>query len=211
MRDVIRLSVSVLLLSLVTGCFDLEQHLMIHEDGSGMMAYHYSVDEDMFPLMKQTQKSFQDWQNSEESSPQWMLNRKTAAEFFKTSNSELKTYEQYTERGRTHVQIRVALDSVQKALQSGRFGEFNLEQKEEMWFFTASLVNDFSEKLNIEQQRRLNELCKDVLLRFSITVPGTVQSATGKMLTPSTVIWKFGGSGNTDFLNEVPEIHLSYK
>lgn len=204
-----------MVLCLCGGCLHLDQAIILHKDGSGRMLFHYSVPEDTVTTLAAGQRIIEQWQGRnpgpEATDLQWFFSKPAVTRQFTSRGTSLKEYRVYNKGGRRHVQIEVAAANAWTALESGRFGDFQVTRTPEGdVVIRADLPEDPSaEPPGPKELERLRALCEGLSMTLTIEAPTEVLDATapggggGRKAT-----WVFDPAVDESFLSRMPVIEL---
>jgi len=200
----------------LTGCMHLEQRLRVARDGTVTAFYHYSFPEERLPTITAGQQVIDKWQGLRGRKLEhlnWVFNEELARKTFGGHGMSLDKYVVYSRDGRRHVELACTAGDGIAALRAGRFGDFAL---------VAADDGNMALRVNLPEEpgadgglataelAQLRELCEGLRLRFEVTVPTRVLSATGTVTGKDTATWEFDAARDASFLEKQPVIELRF-
>ncbi|MBT3376703.1 MAG: hypothetical protein HN742_15670 [Lentisphaerae bacterium] len=200
----------------MSGCLHLEQAITIEADGSGTFDYHYVIPQSALPAATATQQQLERWQGLTPSESvsrlDWFLSERAARTYFGGPGRKLEFYRSYSRNKHRHVDIRVSVSSVHRALTSGQFGQFAIRREDGGdYAFEAELVSYPVEKpLTKEQLARLKALTQGLSLRLRVTPPTEILTTTAPAVQDRTAVWHFEPDADPSLLSRTPQIGLTF-
>jgi hypothetical protein len=198
---------------LAAGCIHLEQRIQINPNGSGVVTYEYSVAEDTFGTLAAGQMAIGSWQSPAAGGLAWFASERAVSEYFADSGFQVQLYRASRREGRREVRIVILANDLQRALETGKLGDFRLERTPEgNWRFggkppAAATMKKPSE----EEVARLRALCDDLWLRLEVTTPAPILTTTAKERRERQAVWLFDPGTDDSFLRERPRIEVVYQ
>ena len=190
--------------------------MIIRGDGGGAITLRYLVDEQLVAAQASAQKAITGMQTGEIPADKtaeqlnWILNEERARAYFPDDNIRLQRYSSVLRAGKQSVTIECTMDSVSKALASGKFGAFSLVKTESGPYRLHAdlpLGGEVSDPVKLE---RLRALTKGLKLQFIVQVPGKILTAPGAEIAARTARWTFNPAQNDACLKTPPAIDLTY-
>lgn len=207
----------VLILSLLgllaAGCIHLEQRVQINPNGSGVVTYEYSVAEDVFAALAAGHLAIGSWQSPPAAGLSWFASERAVNEHFTAPEFEVQLYRTSRRDGRRAVRIVLLTPSLQRALDTGKLGDFRLARTPEgNWRFASQPpAGPAAAKPSEAEVARLRALCDDLWLRLEVSTPAPILDTTAKDRRERQAVWLFDPATDDSFLRARPRIELVYR
>lgn len=195
------------------GCIHLEQRVQINPNGSGVVTYEYAVAEDVFATLVAGRMAIGSWQSPPAAGLSWFASERAVNEHFAAPEFEVQLYRANRREGRRVIRIVVLAANLQRALETGKLGDFRLDRTPEgNWRFASKPpAGPITEKPSEEEVARLRALCDDLWLRLEVTTPRPILGTTAKDRRERQAVWLFDPATDDSFLRERPRIELVYQ
>lgn len=200
------------------GCVEFEQRLLILPDGSGEIAFTYSVEESQLNTLTHAQAAVeslqgrgQQAQNRTAAQLQWMFNTEVARQFFSGDGIKLERYLVFTRGERKVVQVLCAVKNMRQALATGRFGDFTLTRNADGNWVLGMELPEGPEKVSDERVAQLKTLCKGLKLKLVIQTPTAITAKLGGgKAEDQRVEWDFDLDKDDTFLRSMRPIQVVF-
>ncbi len=208
---------SILITCLLTGCFELDQTMVLEPDGAVNCTLHYSMEEALLPHAREFQGLLENWQDVDHGSGlRWVFNEEAAKQYFSSQNITVQNYTQYSKAERRHVVVQCRAKNGADALKQRVFGDFQTtyDAKAETTTLRALLIvppDEAGTKLATDALDKLREVTKGLRLRLELKTPTQIVQTTGKQLAQNRVEWIFDPAMDDTFLTTPPDISVTFK
>lgn len=205
-----------------SGCLELVQEIKINEDGSAEFLLRYSVPLEMIEVMGQSQEVLREWRKGEPPASQagreWFFNEELAKEYFNESGLELISYQDSVdiEKERRVVEIKVVATDFERAIASGKFGDFNFSETEDgnrrlqaEISFPAGLESD-GDSISESEKRVYGKLLKGMRIEFKIHTPDPIIETDGEKTGSNSARWIIEPENDPEFLRNLPLFEIVY-
>lgn len=208
-----RVPILSLLGLLAAGCIHLEQRVQINPNGSGVVTYEYSVAEDVFAALAAGHLAVGSWQSPPAAGLSWFASERAVNEHFTAPEFEVQLYRVNRRDGRRVIRIVVLTPSLQRALDTGKLGDFRLARTPEgNWRFASQPpAGPAAAKPSEAEVARLRALCDDLWLRLEVSTPAPILDTTAKDRRERQAVWLFDPATDDSFLRVRPRIELVYR
>ncbi|OGV72080.1 MAG: hypothetical protein A3K19_08315 [Lentisphaerae bacterium RIFOXYB12_FULL_65_16] len=215
-RPILLCAAMALGLLLNAGCLYLDQAIVLREDGSCTVTYRYSVPEDAVPNLATAQRVIEQWQGRnpgpDSNDLQWCFSRPAVSRHFAGRGLTLKGHRIYEKDGRRYAEITVNADNAWAALESGKFGPFQLSRTAEGDYrLRADIPEDPAAKPPTPEQRdKLRALCEGLSLTLTLETPTKIISTSSTAASGKKATWVFDPRVDDTFLAKTPVIDLTF-
>ncbi len=182
-----KLPVIIMLALVLTGCFELEQKIVLAADGSAVFTYIYNIPNENLPVIEGYFASLTPANNS-------FLSEAAVKKFYNRPQDgiELRGYKRTTKNNRTTIQIIILTRNIEKALKTDCFPSIayskaaeNVPNRLELKF---PLPPEDASDQDIAQ---IAALCKGLKLSCELQVPSAIKNTIGHKRTPRSAVWHF--------------------
>lgn len=184
---------SLLILAAVSffSCLVYEQELNIFSDGSASLNISYSIDDKTLTSLEDLDEATK---NSKGKSTIHYFDEKAIEEYL-DSFSELKSHSVRVHKnsGRVHVDIKIEINNLREALNSGFIPYARLSKNEENWRFTYSTPYDFKNITKDDSKKRIDQL----EIEIAINTPSDIIASSNEKFSKRSVKWKYSPQDKT--------------
>ena len=187
-----KLPVIIMLALVLTGCFELEQKIVLAADGSAVFTYIYNIPNENLPVIEGYFASLTPANNS-------FLSEAAVKKFYNRPQDgiELRGYKRTTKNNRTTIQIFPSI-AYSKA-------EENAPNRLELKF---PLPPEDASDQDIAQ---IAALCKGLKLSCELQVPSAIKNTIGHKRTPRSAVWHFSaGNAAAQIFKTLPPVFVEW-
>jgi hypothetical protein len=163
-------------------CLIYKQELNIFSDGSATLNISYSIDQ-------QALKNLSDLHQASGGTANINYFDEKAIKEYLDSFTEIKSHSvrAHSDKKRSYVDVKIEINNLRKALNSGLIPYARLSKNKENWRFSYSTPYDLGSINKVDAQERINR----IKMKISINTPSDIIASSNENFSKRSVTWSF--------------------
>jgi hypothetical protein len=189
----------------LTGCVEVEQEITLKKSNSGSFKIFVSMPIDIYDTFLKTEGT--------DSVTRFFDAAAGSAYFSEAEGFKVARYRVYDNEndGRKYARIEGKLTDAEKALASGKLGDFELKKMSGGITRLALRAPKRQRPRTKADNEKLTEVFEGMKLKLVLEVPGDIAKTSASEKSGDTAEWTFSPADNTDFVSAFPDVYVEYK
>jgi hypothetical protein len=190
---------------LITGCVEVEQEITLKNSNSGTFKIFVSMPIDIYDTFLKT--------DGKDSVTRFFDAAAGTAYFNNTEGFKVTGYRVFDNEndGRKYARIEGKLTDAEKALASGKLGDFEFKKGSGGVTRLALRVPKRQRPRTSSDNDQLAKVFEGVKLKLVLEVPGDIVKTSAAEKSDDTAEWLFSPADNADFVSAFPDVYVEYK